>query len=149
MITYVQGNLFDSGAEVLVNTVNLVGVMGKGLALQFKQRFPEMYEDYQRACRMKTIGVGHCHVWGQDSEVKPHAIINLPTKRHWRDLSRLADVEAGLKNLRLQLQQLGCRSVAMPIPGTGLGGLPQEQVIPLIERYLDDLPIEVLVYGSR
>jgi O-acetyl-ADP-ribose deacetylase (regulator of RNase III) len=145
MITYVSGNLFHSPAQVLVNTVNCVGVMGKGLALEFKQRYPEMFANYVARCERFEVKPGVPYLWEND-EVQ---VLNFPTKRHWRENSQLADIEAGLQYLAKNYSTMGIATIAMPPLGCGLGGLLWSQVKPLIEKYLSDLPLEVFVYEPR
>jgi O-acetyl-ADP-ribose deacetylase (regulator of RNase III) len=145
MITYVSGNLFHSPAQVLVNTVNCVGVMGKGLALEFKQRYPEMFANYVACCERFEVKPGVPYLWEND-EVQ---VLNFPTKRHWCENSQLADIEAGLKYLAKNYSTMGIATIAMPPLGCGLGGLLWSQVEPLIEKYLSDLPLEVFVYEPR
>lgn len=147
MITYKQGNLLEADAEALVNTVNCVGVMGKGIALQFKQAFPDCFKDYKRACDQKAVHPGEMHVHDLNSYLNPRFIINFPTKRHWKGKSRMEDVESGLKALKETLVRLGVHSVAVPPLGCGNGGLEWEEVRSRIESSLGDLPdVEVQVF---
>lgn len=143
MITYVQGDLFKSNAQVLTNTVNTVGVMGKGVALEFKKRFPVMFEDYKRLCETGGVKPGVPYLWEND-EVQ---ILNFPTKRHWKNQSRLEDIEAGLQYLAQHYGEMGIQSLAMPPLGCGLGGLDWKDVRLLIEKYLrEPLDLDVYVY---
>jgi O-acetyl-ADP-ribose deacetylase (regulator of RNase III) len=144
MIEFVQGNLFDMPADILVNAVNCVGVMGAGVALAFKQRYPGMFRDYQRACRDGRVRPGRLHVW--QSPTGMH-IVNLPTKRHWRDASRYDDVEAGLDALRAYLQSLGPVTVALPALGCGRGGLDWTCVSQLISQTLTGTEARILVFA--
>jgi O-acetyl-ADP-ribose deacetylase (regulator of RNase III) len=147
MIRSATGNLLDADAEALVNTVNCVGVMGKGLALQFKRAFPDNYAAYERACREGSVQPGRLFVFELGRPTNPRSIINFPTKRHWRDGSRLEDIEAGLRALAAHIRQRGIRSVAVPALGCGLGGLAWSAVRPLIERALGALDgVDVLLY---
>ena len=138
MIRFVQGDLFASGCEALVNPVNCVGVMGKGLALQFRHRFPDNYEAYRDACARRALRPGRCFVF--DAGAGPSRfVVNFPTKRHWRDRSRIEDIAAGLDDLAAGLDDLAgildrraIRSVAVPPLGCGLGGLPWPQVRSLL-----------------
>src|SRR5262245_53363370 len=114
------GDLFESRAQTLVNTVNCVGVMGKGVAEQFGKRFPAMRKDYERRCEMKTVRLGEPYLYQDLSGV---SIINFPTKGHWRAASRLADIENGLDYLIGHLPKWGITSMAMPPLGCGNGGL--------------------------
>lgn len=142
-----SGDLFKSEAEVWVNTVNTVGVMGKGIALEFKKQFPDMFEEYQALCESSEIEIGKVHMWSTGLLLPPKAIINLPTKRHWRADSRLPDIDAGLKDMSEVIKREGFTSVAMPPPGCGNGGLDWDEVKPLVARHLGDLPgVEVEVY---
>jgi O-acetyl-ADP-ribose deacetylase (regulator of RNase III)/uncharacterized protein YwgA len=138
------GNLFNSEAQTLVNTVNCVGVMGKGVALEFKKQFPAMFEDYQRRCDRKLVKLGEPYLYEDLSGIR---ILNFPTKDHWRSASRLSDIEAGLAYLAGHYEQWGIKSLAMPPLGCGNGGLEWAEVGPLIYRRLHRLPIEVEVYA--
>lgn len=142
MLQFRTGNLFDSSMQTLVNAVNVVGVMGKGVALQFKERYPAMYEAYQAKCQKGELKLGTLHLFKADD----HWILNFPTKGHYRAKSKLADIEAGLIRLRDSYQQLGIVSLALPALGCGYGGLDWQEVRPLIERYLGGLPIPIEVY---
>jgi len=149
MIEFTQGNLLEARAEALVNTVNTVGVMGKGIALQFKQAFPTMYREYERACAAGEVKLGQMHVVDLGGLVGgPRWIINFPTKGHWRTKSRMADVEAGLKDLVQVIREAGIQSIALPPLGCGLGGLSWEQVRPRIEAALAEVPeVKALVFA--
>jgi O-acetyl-ADP-ribose deacetylase (regulator of RNase III) len=138
------GDMFASNAQTLVNTVNCVGVMGKGVALKFKQRFPEMFNDYARRCEQKAVKLGEPYVYEDKSGVK---ILNLPTKDHWRSPSRLHDIERGLDHLVQNVQAWNITSMAMPPLGCGNGGLEWSQVGPLIYRKLHGLPVDIEVYA--
>lgn len=149
MIRESHGNLLDAEADALVNTVNTVGVMGKGIALQFKRAFPENYKAYKRACDQGAVELGRMFVWdaGVLAGDRPRYIINFPTKKHWRSRSRLADIRSGLDDLVRQLTDLEVKSVAVPPLGCGHGGLPWDQVRPLIEEAFGTLPdVTVLLY---
>lgn len=146
MIRFVQGDILESGAEALVNTVNTVGVMGKGVALRFKQRFPENYRFYREACKRGEVVPGKMLVF-RTGYLQPRYIINFPTKRHWRQKSRIEDIVAGLQDLVQQVRQLGISSIAIPALGCGHGGLEWEEVRPLIENAFARLPeVQVEVY---
>ncbi len=149
MIEYVKGNLLKAEAEALVNTVNTVGVMGKGVALQFRRAFPENYEAYAAAARRGEVVPGRVFSWESNRLDGPRFILNFPTKRHWRGRSRLTDIEAGLDDLRAVLIERDVRSVALPALGCGLGGLEWADVRERIEAALSDLPIRVLVYPPQ
>jgi O-acetyl-ADP-ribose deacetylase (regulator of RNase III) len=146
VIRFLQGSLFNSDAEALVNTVNTQGVMGKGIALEFKRRFPANYEFYRQACAQGQVQIGKMLVFPTQS-LQPQYIINFPTKRHWRGRSKLEYIERGLQDLVRVVQQHGIRSIALPPLGCGNGGLRWEQVKLLIEQAFALLPnVEVLVY---
>ncbi|HEX4080656.1 MAG TPA: macro domain-containing protein [Rhizomicrobium sp.] len=138
------GDLFESRAQTLVNSVNCVGVMGKGVAEQFKRRFPEMFEDYKRRCEENSLRLGEPYLYRDASGT---GIINFPTKDHWRSPSRLADIERGLDYLVAHIGDWGIASIAMPPLGCGNGGLEWSEVGPLIHRKLHGLPIDVEVYA--
>lgn len=150
MIHYTQGNLLDADVEALVNTVNTVGIMGKGIALMFKEAFPENFRLYAAACKRGEVQIGKMFVTERpplsSSGGGPRWIINFPTKKHWRDRTRLEWVEAGLVDLTRVIQEKAIRSVALPPLGCGNGGLDWSAVRPLIEQALADLSVEVLVY---
>lgn len=148
MITEARGNLLEADVDALVNTVNTVGTMGKGLALQFKRAFPSMNADYERAVRAGEVQIGRMHVWRNDGLTGPRYVVNFPTKRHWRSPSRLADIEAGLVDLRRVISDLSIRSIAVPPLGCGNGGLDWATVEPLIRGSLSDLSdVNVMVYA--
>ena len=147
MITYTQGNLLEAPSEALVNTVNEVGVMGKGIALMFREAFPESARAYQEASRRHEIRVGRVLVTRNEALVGPRWIIHFPTKKHWRHPSRLEWVRDGLADLARVLRDNGIRSVAVPPLGCGNGGLRWGDVRPVIQSALADLEgVEVLVY---
>lgn len=143
MITFLEGNLFDSPAQVITNTVNCVGVMGKGVALEFKKRYPAMFEDYKKRCEKGLLKVGQPYLWEDETA----QVLNFPTKRHWRAGSRLEDIEAGLKYLAAHYTEMGIITLAMPPLGCGNGGLDWGDVKALLAKYLGDaLDLEVFVY---
>jgi len=147
MIQYKKGNIFKCNAEALVNSVNCVGVMGRGIALQFKKAWPENFKAYVSACRHKKVQPGKMFVYKTCQVNNPRYIINFPTKRHWRGKSRIEDIEAGLRALAEEIQRLGIRSIALPPLGCGLGGLEWNLVRSLIEQILGKLSdVEVIVY---
>jgi len=149
MIQEAHGNLLDAEADALVNTVNTVGVMGKGIALQFKRAFPANYKAYKRACDQGLVELGRMFIWdaGAIGGDGPRYIINFPTKKHWRSKSKLQDIRAGLDDLVRHLKDLSVTSVAVPPLGCGHGGLQWDQVRPLIENAFEELPeVTVLVY---
>ena len=138
------GDLFTSDAQTLVNTVNCVGVMGKGVALEFKKRYPAMHEDYVQRCEKKSVRLGQPYLFEGASGIK---IINFPTKDHWRSPSRLQDIERGLDFLVDHIGGWKVTSMAMPPLGCGNGGLEWAEVGPLIFRKLSSLPIDVELYA--
>ena len=140
MMQIKQGNLLLADVEALVNTVNCVGVMGKGLALQFKQAYPNNFKAYAKACAIGEVQAGRMHIHDNGGLINPRWIINFPTKRHWRDGSRLEDVASGLAALVADVQRLSIRSIAIPPLGCGLGGLDWAVVQPTIERAFETLP---------
>ena len=143
MITYVNGDLFTSPAQVLVNTVNTVGVMGKGIAHEFKRIYPDMFKVYRQYCENRQLTVGKLHL-----HRSPHKwVLNFPTKAHWRHASSPHYIESGLSAFRDTYSAMGVTSVAFPALGCGNGGLSyNDQVRPLMEAYLGSLPIPVFVY---
>lgn len=144
MFKVLIGDLFTSQAQVLVNTVNCVGVMGKGVAQEFKKRYPAMFVDYVSRCEDGRVRIGEPYLYVDSSGA---LILSFPTKRHWRSPSRIADIEAGLDHLVAHLSQWGIRSLAMPPLGCGNGGLSWEEVGPLIYRKLAHLPVDVELYA--
>ncbi len=146
MIHYRQGNIFDSQAQALVNTVNLVGVMGKGIALQFKQHFPKNYKLYKQACQQGDIAIGKLFVTREQTVFGEKIIINFPTKTDWRKSSEYSYIEAGLCDLIRVIEQYKIASVALPPLGAGNGGLIWEDVRLMIEKHLSKLDIDIFVY---
>jgi O-acetyl-ADP-ribose deacetylase (regulator of RNase III) len=148
MVIPSKGNLLEARADALVNTVNCVGYMGKGIALQFKQAFPANFEEYRRACDAGEVQPGRMLVHATGQLMQPRYIINFPTKRHWRGKSHLADIKAGLPALVAEVRRLGIRSVAVPPLGCGNGGLAWADVKPLIEGAFAEVPsVELLLYS--
>lgn len=147
MIRFTQGNLLEAPVDAVVNTVNTVGVMGKGIALMFKERFPENCAAYEAACKAGEVRVGSMFVTPGVELDGPRWIINFPTKQHWRNPTKLEWVESGLAALKHEILGLGIRSIAIPPLGCGNGGLEWIAVRPLIEAALGDLPgVDVVVY---
>ncbi len=143
-----SGDLLSDDSEALVNTVNTVGVMGKGVALQFKKAFPDNYRAYQRACRHNEVRPGKMFVFETGQMVGPRLLINFPTKEHWRGRSRMEYIDAGLADLVRVLRRHGIRSVAIPPLGCGNGGLRWDEVRPRIEAALTPLKgVRVSLYG--
>lgn len=143
-----HGDLLEADVEALINAVNCVGVMGKGIALQFKQKFPaDYFKTYKNACRNGDLRIGKVQVYSLGSEIIPHFIINFPTKNHWREKSRIEDIESGLQSLVETINFYEIKSIAMPALGCGLGGLDYQDVKPLIEKAFLSLPnVEVLFF---
>jgi O-acetyl-ADP-ribose deacetylase (regulator of RNase III) len=139
MISTTQGDLLAADVEALVNTVNCVGVMGRGIALQFKDAYPDNFADYAAACAGKDLVPGMMHVHATKQLTNPRLIINFPTKRHWRGNSRIEDIEAGLIDLRRVIIEYKIKSIALPPLGSGLGGLPWPAVKARIMDALSDL----------
>lgn len=147
MIQLTRGNILEAATEALVNTVNTEGVMGKGIALQFKRAFPENYLFYRRACERGEVEPGRMLVFETGRLSPPRYIINFPTKRHWRSPSRVEDIETGLQALVREITGRGIRSIAIPPLGCGNGGLDWREVRPRIERALAPLAdVEVRLY---
>lgn len=147
MMTYNEGDILAADVEAIVNTVNCVGVMGRGLALQFKNLYPENFRAYKAVCDKGELKPGGLFVFDRGTLEPPHTIINFATKGHWRAQSRLADIDKGLNALRQEIENSGLTSIAIPPLGCGLGGLNWDDVSPLIERALGDLSsVKVCVY---
>jgi O-acetyl-ADP-ribose deacetylase (regulator of RNase III) len=147
MLNFTTGNLLEARAQALVNTVNTVGVMGKGIALMFKERFTDNYRQYAAACKAGDVRTGHMFITQPAELDGPRWIVNFPTKQHWRSPSQLAWVVEGLQDLRQFLIENNVQSIAIPPLGAGNGGLDWELVKPEIERALGDLPnIDIIVF---
>jgi uncharacterized protein YwgA/O-acetyl-ADP-ribose deacetylase (regulator of RNase III) len=145
MVTRVlEGNVFESGAQTLVNTVNCVGVMGKGVALEFKKRFPEMFHDYAERCSRHEVQLGRPYLYRR---LTPPWILNFPTKDHWRSVARLQDIVRGLEYLEQHYREWGITSLAVPPLGCGLGQLEWRVVGRTLYRSLAQLPIKVELYA--
>jgi len=144
MFKVLIGDMFESQAQSLVNTVNCVGVMGKGVAEQFSKRYPEMLKDYKRRCERKTVHLGEPYLY---RDLSGTSILNFPTKGHWRSASRLTDIEHGLDYLVAHVSEWGITSMALPPLGCGNGGLEWSEIGPLIYRKLHQLPINVELYA--
>ncbi len=149
MIKEARGNLLKSGVEALVNTVNTVGVMGKGIALQFRKAFPKDYfNHYKKACENGELQLGKVHIYHHSSISNPKFIINFPTKKHWRGKSKIEDVKSGLEDLVLKVKENEIKSIAIPPLGCGNGGLNWKDVKPLIEEAFSEAPnVEVLLFA--
>ena len=147
MIRFTSGNLLEADVDAIVNTVNTMGVMGKGIALMFKERFPENFKAYEAACRRKEVTLGKMFVTESAELHGPRWIINFPTKANWRFPSKLAWIESGLADLKQVIREMGIKSIALPPLGSGNGKLEWRDVRPLIEQALGDLPdVDVIVY---
>jgi O-acetyl-ADP-ribose deacetylase (regulator of RNase III) len=147
MITYKTGNLLAENTEAIVNTVNCVGVMGRGIALQFKKQFPDNFKAYESACKREEVVPGKMFIFETGTLTNPKFLINFPTKRHWRGASRMEDIEAGLQDLVMVIKERGIKSVALPPLGCGLGGLNWSEVRVRIENNLKELiDVEVIVF---
>jgi O-acetyl-ADP-ribose deacetylase (regulator of RNase III) len=147
MIEFTRGNLLEAKVDALVNTVNTVGVMGKGVALMFKEAFPKNFKSYESACKQKEVRVGHMFVTETGDLIGPKWIINFPTKQHWRGDSKMEWIDAGLEDLKRVIVEKGIRSIAIPPLGSGNGGLKWEEVRPKIEAALGSLSnVSVIVY---
>ena len=147
MIQYKTGDLFNDNAEAIVNSVNCVGVMGRGIALQFKKRYPENFIAYEDKCKLGEIIPGKMFVFETNSLINPKYIINFPTKRHWRGASRIEDIESGLIDLIKVLDEYNIASIAIPPLGSGLGGLDWELVKSKIEAAFSGIEnIDINVY---
>ncbi|HET7308190.1 MAG TPA: macro domain-containing protein [Gammaproteobacteria bacterium] len=139
MIEYKTGDILAENVEALVNTVNCIGVMGRGIALQFKKAFPDNFKAYAAACKRGDVQPGRMFVFDTGGLTYPRYIVNFPTKRHWRGKSRLEDIDAGLIALVAEIRARGIRSIAIPPLGSGLGGLDWGEVRPRIEASLREL----------
>ena len=147
MIDYTTGDILQADAEALVNTVNCVGVMGRGIALQFKNTFPGNFDAYAEACKRDEVQPGRMFVYETGFMHNPKYIVNFPTKRHWRGKSRIEDIETGLRALVVEIRARGVRSIAIPPLGSGLGGLDWAQVRARIDAAMRELgDVRVTVY---
>ena len=147
MIRYTTGNIFDSDAQALINPVNTVGIMGKGLALQFKKAYPNNFIAYQKACKQGDIAIGKIFITIDNNiNLGEKIIVNFPTKKEWHKPSEYSFIEQGLDDLILIIKNQNIKSIAIPPLGAGLGGLEWEKVKIIIEQKLKDLDIEILVY---
>jgi O-acetyl-ADP-ribose deacetylase (regulator of RNase III) len=145
MLSYVATSLFESPAQTLVNTVNTVGVMGKGIAAEFKRRYPEMFQRYKAFCDRKELQIGQLYVYRTPNKW----VLNFPTKKHWRNPSKLDYIKAGLEKFALTYAEQGVSSVSFPQLGCGNGGLQWRDVQPVMEKYLAKLSIPVYVHIAR
>jgi len=147
MIHYVSGNMFEGNYDALVNAVNCVGVMGKGLALQFKNRYPRNYEAYRTLCQTRDFQPGGLHITKFSGD--PY-IINFATKDHWKNPSQLSYIESGAMRLAKFLKcKPNIRSIAIPKLGCGLGGLRWYDVRQILEKYLSDVETDIYLFGEK
>jgi O-acetyl-ADP-ribose deacetylase (regulator of RNase III) len=147
MIRFTQGNLIGEKVEALVNTVNTVGVMGKGIALMFKEAFPDNYERYESACKNGEVKVGHMFVVERNEMFGPKWIINFPTKKHWRHPTKMEWITEGLKELRTVIIEKKIKSIAIPPLGCGNGGLDWQDVRREMQDALSDIKdVEIIIY---
>ena len=148
MLQFLKGNLLESDSQALVNSVNCVGVMGGGIAAQFKDRYPKNYKAYAKACKLGEVVPGKMFVFEEDDGLYgKRYIINFPTKRHWRGKSKMEDIQSGLENLKKVIRENDIRSIAIPSLGAGLGGLEWREVRREIERALADmLDVKISIY---
>lgn len=150
MIEFKHGNLFDADVDALVNTVNTVGVMGKGVALQFKRKYPDNFKAYAHACKAGEVEIGKMFIFDRGELSSPRFIINFPTKKHWRSPSRLEYIDAGLVDLVNEAERLNIKSMAMPALGCSNGGLNWTDVKPRIVKALEALPeVQAILFEPR
>jgi O-acetyl-ADP-ribose deacetylase (regulator of RNase III) len=150
MITFTSGNILRADVEAIVNTVNCVGVMGRGIALQFKKAWPDNFNAYAAACKQQEVLPGRMFITETGQLTSPQYIINFPTKRHWRGASKIGDIELGLNALAQNIKEKGIRSIAIPPLGSGLGGLAWADVRQLIEEKLTNLDdVSIYVYEPK
>jgi O-acetyl-ADP-ribose deacetylase (regulator of RNase III) len=150
MIELRHGDILKAKADALVNTVNTAGVMGRGIALQFKKAFPDVFKAYESACKRGEVRVGEVLSYDLNRFEQPHFVINVPTKKHWRGKSRMEHIESGLRALVDEVKRLRVRSVAVPPLGCGLGGLNWADVRPRIEEAFKALPdVNVLLFEPK
>lgn len=148
-ITFVKGNIFNTKAQTVVNTINCVGVMGKGIALVYKLRYPHMYDIYHNYCKQHLISIGK--IWLYKGDEKDPWVLNFPTKVHWKYPSKLEYIEAGLKKFVETYKERGISSIAFPLLGVNNGGLDKDLVMDLMVRYLKecDIPVEIYLYDPN
>jgi O-acetyl-ADP-ribose deacetylase (regulator of RNase III) len=146
MIEYKNGDILREDVEAIVNTVNCVGIMGRGLALQFKNKFPQNLKEYQLACTNKEVQLGKMFVHQTGQLINPKYIINFPTKGHWKQNSKIEDISNGLDDLITIIEKYSIKSIAIPPLGSGLGGLDWNQVKKLIEEKLKNINCTVILF---
>lgn len=145
-VTLIKGNIFNTQCQTIVNTVNCVGVMGKGIALVFKLRYPKMFEQYQHYCSQGLISIGK--LWLYKGEINKPWVLNFPTKTHWKFPSEYSYVEQGLQKFVDSYKEKGITSVAFPLLGASNGGLDREKIVEIMTHYLSqcDIPIEIYIH---
>lgn len=142
-IKYIRGNIFNSSMQTIVNTVNIVGFMGAGIALEYKRRFPEMFDEYHELCTSGNLKIGDLHLWNKNTPW----ILNFPTKIHYSNPSKLDYIYKGLSKFIVEYKNFGITSIAFPQLGTQLGGLDWENAVkPLMFKFLEDIDIQVEIY---
>lgn len=142
-VKVVQGDMFKSSAQTLVNTINCVGAMGKGIALEFKKRYPAMYDRYRQLCKDGLIQTGKLWLYKADDG---KWVLNFPTKQHWRNPSKVEYIEQGLDKFVKTYKEKGIISIAFPMLGCSNGGLDKNEILPIMQKYLeqcDDLDVEI------
>lgn len=150
MIELTSGDILKDDSDAIVNTVNCVGIMGRGIALQFKNAWPENFKAYKAACDREEVQPGRMFIYDTEQLAAPRYIVNFPTKRHWKGKSRMQDIDAGLEALVRDVARLGIRSIAIPPLGSGLGGLEWDEVRPRIEAAMQALPeVRVRLYEPK
>lgn len=150
MIELTSGDILKDDSDAIVNTVNCVGIMGRGIALQFKNAWPENFKAYKAACDREEVQPGRMFIYDTEQLAAPRYIVNFPTKRHWKGKSRMQDIDAGLEALVRDIARLGIRSIAIPPLGSGLGGLEWDEVRPRIETAMQALPdVRVRIYEPK
>ena len=150
MIKEVTGNIFDADVEALVNPVNCVGVMGAGLAKQFKEKYPRYFQFYTACCKAEIIYLGNVHIYETEAKTSHRYLISFPTKRHWKDVSEYPVIKEGLIDLCSVISAFRIASIAIPALGCGLGGLDWEEIKPLIYTILGNLEdVEILLYPPQ
>lgn len=146
MLEYKVGDILSEDVEAIVNTVNCVGIMGRGLALQYKNKYPQNFKEYEIACKKEEVKPGRMFVHRTGQLTNPKYIINFPTKRHWKGKSKIEDIESGLDDLTQVIQKLHIKSIAIPPLGSGLGGLEWHLVKQKIEAKLSNINCQILIY---
>ncbi|QAV24790.1 macro domain-containing protein [Proteus hauseri] len=147
MIELTRGDLLKANTEAIVNAVNCVGVMGRGIALQFKKKWPDNFKAYALACKNKELQPGNMFIYEIGQAGHPRFIVNFPTKRHWREASRIEDIETGLIALVDEIKQHNIKSIAIPPLGAGLGGLAWSVVYEKIKNAMEPLiDVHILIY---